>query len=101
LLVINASLVESYVQETIAGYLENHLQTRIAYLHLDLGLPVQSEFVLNSLFDKVVPNGLIVFDVYNTVEGETNAVDILIETHKSEISKSTSYLIPAYVQKPD
>ena len=39
-----------------------------------------TKFVLNKLYDKVVKNGIIVIDDYNTVEGATKATDEFIKT---------------------
>ena len=59
-----------------------------------------TKFVLNKLYDKVVKNGIIVIDDYNTVEGATKATDEFIKTKKIEnLKKLSFYKVPSFFFK--
>ena len=96
---INYELVEGNVMETLSEYLVRFPATRIALLHLDMDVKEPTEYALDLLFDRVVPGGLIIFDDYSTVAGETDAVDVFIQKHRLQIQKLPFYKIPSYVRK--
>ena len=101
----NTELIQGNVFETLPKFLEQRPNLRISLLHLDLDVNEPTAFVLKMLYDRVVPNGLIVLDDYNTtdhntVAGETDAVDNFIYENKLKIEKLSFYNVPAYIQKP-
>ena len=96
----NIELVAGDIFETLPPYLENNPSTRISLLHLDMDVKEPSAFVLDEMYDRVVPNGLIVFDDYNAVAGESDAVDAFLSKRKLRIEKTSHYSIPAFVRKP-
>jgi len=95
----NVELREGNVFQTLPEFLNENPALRIAILHLDLDVMEPTEFVLDALYSKVVPRGIIVFDDYSTVEGETIAVDSFIKKHGLELKKVPYYNIPTYVVK--
>lgn len=95
----NIELVPGNVFDTLPRYLEEHPELRVAYLHLDMDVKEPTELVLELVYDRIVPGGLIVLDDYGTVAGETVAVDAFAEQRKLKIEKLSNYLIPAYVRK--
>jgi hypothetical protein len=58
-----------------------------------------TEFALESLYDRVVPNGLIVFDDYAAVAGETEAVDRFLSKRNLRLEKLSHYYVPSFVRK--
>ncbi|MEP3427581.1 MAG: TylF/MycF/NovP-related O-methyltransferase [Roseibium sp.] len=96
----NFELIKGNVFDTLPKYLEQHPETRLAFLHLDMDVKEPTDFALNSLYDRVVPGGLIVFDDYNSVAGETLSVDNFIKEHSLKIEKLPFYNVPAFVRKP-
>lgn len=96
----NVTLVEGNVFETIPHYLSDHPETRITLLHLDMDVKEPTVFALNELYDRVVPGGIIVFDDYNSVAGETEAVDEFAAQKKLQLQKLGYYNVPAFVRKP-
>lgn len=52
------------VRGFLPGSLENMMPEKIAFLHIDLNSPAAEIAVLDRLFDRVVPGGLIIFDDY-------------------------------------
>ena len=96
----NFDLVKGNVFNTLPDYLSENSETRIALLHLDMDVKEPTDFALELLYDRVVPGGIIVFDDYNAVAGETISVDEFLAKHKLKLEKLSFYNVPAYVTKP-
>lgn len=66
----------------------NHCQEKIAYLHIDLNNAAAEISVLDNLFDKVVPGGVIVFDDYewSSYRPQKLAEDAWLDERKYRIS---------------
>ena len=56
-------------------------------------------FALDLLYDRVVPNGIIVFDDYGTIAGETEAVDEFIQKKRLVLEKLTFYKTSSFIRK--
>jgi hypothetical protein len=95
----NIHLEQGNIFDTLPAYLRKNPQTRIAFLHLDLDVKEPTGFALNLLYERIVPGGLIVFDDYNAVAGETVAVDAFIEKHNLYLEKLPFYSVPSYLRK--
>lgn len=95
----NYELIEGNVLETLSVYLDRFPATRIALLHLDMDVKEPTEYALDLLYERVVPGGLIVFDDYATVAGETDAVDKFIAHRGLAIEKLSHYHIPSFIRK--
>ena len=95
----NYELVAGDVFETLPKWLVQNPYTRISLLHLDMDVYAPTKYVLGELWNRVVEGGIIVFDDYNTVEGETLAVDEFLKKHKIKLVKNHFYKIPSYIIK--
>ncbi|MBI3793726.1 MAG: class I SAM-dependent methyltransferase [Nitrospinae bacterium] len=95
----NIFLVKGNVFETLPSYLAKNPETKIAYLHLDMDVKEPTAFALEMLYDRVVPNGVIVLDDYNYIAGGTQAIDDFVKGKKLRIEK-TSCHVPAFIRKP-
>lgn len=96
----NFQLVEGKVEETVKKFLRENVNLKISLLHLDMDVYNSTKFVLNKLYDKVVKNGIIVIDDYNTVEGATKATDEFIKIKKIEnLKKLSFYKVPSFFFK--
>jgi len=73
---------------------------RIALLHLDLNVKEPTKFVLDALYNRVVPGGLIVIDDYMSVVGATEAVDDLVSEKGLKIEKLSFHSTPSFIRKP-
>jgi len=71
----NVELVQGDILETVPSYVEQHPELRIALLHIDTDVYGPAKKALELFFDRVVPSGIVVFDDYGMVEGETLAID--------------------------
>lgn len=96
----NFKLVKGNVFDTLPKYLSDNPETRIALLHLDMDVKEPTDFALELLYERVVPGGIIVFDDYNAVAGETISVDEFVGKHKLKLEKLPFYNVPTFVRKP-
>jgi hypothetical protein len=95
----NYELVEGEISETLPEYLSDHPELKIALLHVDVDVYQPSVVILEHLYHRVVTGGIVVFDDYGTVAGETRAVDEFFAGKKIKIQKLSISHIPAYVVK--
>jgi len=71
----NVELVQGDILETIPEYISENPEMKIALLHIDVDVYAPTKVILDNLYDKVVRGGIIVFDDYSLVAGETRAVE--------------------------
>ncbi len=96
----NVELVKGNISDTLPRYVEDNPHLRIALLHLDVDVYEPSKVGLEALFDRVVPGGVICFDDYGVIEGETKAVDEFFLGKKHIFKKfSFSHQRPTYYIK--
>lgn len=96
----NIELLEGNVSDTLPHFVMNNPACRIALLHLDLNVKEPTKFVLEALYDRVVPGGLIVIDDYTSVVGATEAIDDLVAKNGLQIEKLSFHSVPAFIRKP-
>jgi hypothetical protein len=95
----NYELIEGNITSTVPDYIYDHPELKIALLHIDVDVYEPSLVILKNLFDKVVNGGLIVFDDFGTVAGETKAIDEFFLEKDVIIEKLPISHIPAYIRK--
>lgn len=81
----NIELIKGNVFDTLDEFLEKNKQIKISLLHLDLDVYKPTKFILEKLYEKMVPGGIIVFDDYGTVKGATDAIDEFLEEKNRKI----------------
>lgn len=85
---------------TVESYLNENPQTKISLLHIDTDIYEPAKVGLEKLFDRVVRGGVIIFDDYAIVEGETMAVDEFFSDKEYRIKKFPfSHAKPSYIVK--
>ena len=96
----NVELVKGNIAETLPKYVKNHGEMRISLLHIDTDVYEPCKIGLQWLYDLVVPYGIIVFDDYSTIEGETKAVDEFFSDRAVRFHKFPfSHEKPVYIIK--
>ncbi len=95
----NYELVQGDISDTIPKYLSEHPELKIALLHVDVDVYKPSVVILNNLHERVVRGGLVVFDDFGTVAGETKAVDEFFKAADVLIEKLPISHIPSYIRK--
>ncbi len=96
----NIDLVKGNVLITLPSYLKDNPETRIALLNLDMDVKEPTDIALDLLYDRVVPGGLILFDDYNTVAGETISVDEFMKSYHLKLEKLPFSNSPSFIRKP-
>jgi hypothetical protein len=94
-------LVEGDICETVPKYAHGHPELKISLLHVDVDVYRPTKVILESLFERVVAGGLVVFDDYGTVAGETRALDEFLHACQMKllVEKLPISHIPAYIRK--
>ena len=95
----NYELVEGDILQTVPDYLAAHPELKIALLHIDVDVYHPTKVILETLYDRIVPDGLVVLDDYGTVAGETRAVDEFFADQPVRFQKLPIAHIPTYVKK--
>ncbi len=97
----NVELVQGDICSTVPLYVKEHPELKIALLHVDVDVYRPTKVILENLFQRVVPGGVIVLDDYGTVAGETQAVDEFCSQADKEllIQKLPMSHVPAYIRK--
>lgn len=97
----NCELVAGDICQTVPQYALDHPELKISLLHVDVDVYRPTKVILEQLFGRVVKGGLVVFDDYGTVAGETHAIDEFLEKAERElvIEKLPISHIPAYIRK--
>lgn len=97
----NCELIEGDICQTVPQYVIDHPELKIALLHVDVDVYQPTKVILDQLFGRVVKGGLVVFDDYGTVAGETRAIDEFLEKAGRDmlIEKLPISHIPAYIRK--
>lgn len=95
----NFELVEGNILETLPLYLSRHPELKIALLHLDVDVYAASAAALAQLYPHVVSKGLILFDDFGSVAGETQAVDEFLVGEGYSVEKLPLSHSPAFVTK--
>lgn len=96
----NFELIQGDILQTLDEYLATHPELKIAMLHIDVDVYKPTVHILSRLYEHVVPGGLILFDDYATVAGETRAVDEFLSAKKLAIEKLPTSHIPCFTRKP-
>ncbi|NBN78332.1 dTDP-6-deoxy-L-hexose 3-O-methyltransferase [Microvirga tunisiensis] len=96
----NIDLVAGDVFETLPRYLASRPELRLSLLHLDMDVAEPTRFVLETLYDRVVPGGLVVIDDYATVAGATDVVDDFLRDRGLQLRKLPNYRTPAFIVRP-
>jgi Macrocin-O-methyltransferase (TylF) len=95
----NVELVPGDILQTVPAYLGAHPELRIALLHVDLDVYEPSRLVLEALWSRVVRGGVVMFDDYGTVEGETRAVEEFFAGENVLIEKPPTSHVSAFIVK--
>lgn len=70
-------LIDGHIEDTVPQFVLDNQGVRFSLIHLDCDLYGPTKAVLNTLWDRVVPGGVVIFDEYGIPDwpGETAAVD--------------------------
>jgi len=95
----NVELVAGDVIDTIPTYLEAHPEFKVSFLNLDTDVYEPAKCIMETLYERVVPGGIILLDDYAVWAGETNAVDEYLKGRNVVIRKKPFSATPCYIVK--
>ncbi len=95
----NIELVKGDIIDTVPDYITEHPELKIALLHIDVDIFEPTEIILKYLYDKIVMGGIIIFDDYALIDGETKAIDEFFEKQDVLFEKLTFLEKPTFIRK--
>ena len=95
----NVELIKGDINSTLEGYILKNPAVKVALLHIDVDVEKPTKTILENLYDKVVPGGLIVLDDYGVIQGETKAVDDFFSDMKIKLQKLPLSKTPVFIVK--
>jgi len=95
----NVDLVQGDITETLPAYVEAHPQLTISLLNLDTDVHEPAVTILECLWPRIVPGGVLLIDDYGVFPGETSAVDAYFEDKPVTLQKLPFNNTPTYVVK--
>lgn len=103
----NYELVAGDVLQTVPRYVKEHPGLKISILNVDIDFVEPTYCVLEHLYDRVMPGGIILLDNYagedaagNSLHGDTKGIDDFFRDKDVVISKFPFAARPCYIIKP-
>lgn len=95
----NVELIKGDIADTVPQYVTEHPELRIALLHIDVDVYDPTRIILEQLYHRVVRGGIVVFDDFGMVAGETRAIEEFFGSNGPTLGKLPISHVPAYVKK--
>lgn len=95
----NVELVAGDITETVPAYVAEHPELRISLLNLDTDIYEPAVTILEHLYPRIVPGGVLILDDYGTFPGESAAVDEYFQG-TARIEKLEFAMTPSFIRKP-
>jgi len=96
----NVELIEGDITKTLPAYLEEHQELKVSLLNLDTDIYEPAVTILENLWHRIVPGGVLILDDYGVFPGETKAVDEFFQDQDITINKFNFAMTPCYIVKP-
>lgn len=93
----NVELVKGDILETVPNYVKDHPELKIALLNLDTDIYEPAVTILEELFPRIIPGGILILDDYGVFPGETKAVDDFFKGRNVKIHKFPFAMTPTYI----
>ncbi len=94
----NVELIAGDITRTVPEYVAKHPELTISLLNLDTDLYEPAQVILEQLYPRIAPGGILLLDDYGVFPGETQAVDEYFHG-LVEIRRLPFNATPAYVKK--
>lgn len=98
---MNIKLVQGDIMKTLPRFLKLNKNLKISLIHIDVDVYNPSKLILESLYNSLSTGGIIMFDDYSIIDGETKAVNefFLKKKIKKVILKAKYSKTPYYYIK--
>ncbi len=97
----DVQLIAGDITETLPAYVDAHPELRIALLNLDTDIYEPAKVILEQLWPRMSPGGIVMLDDYGVFEGETQAVDEYFAAEPIEIEELPFRSTPRLLTKPE
>ncbi|MEQ8507878.1 MAG: TylF/MycF/NovP-related O-methyltransferase [Rhodospirillaceae bacterium] len=95
----NIELVGGDICETVPEYVKAHPELKISLLNLDTDIYEPAVTILEHLYPRLVPGGILIIDDYGTFPGETDAIDEYFKGQDIRIQKFPYAMTPTFLVK--
>ncbi len=95
----NFKLVKGDIKNTLPDFLNQNPDLKIAMIHIDVDVYEPTKIILELLWKKLVPGGILMLDDYGIIAGETKAVDEFFKDEDVKILNNKYYPTPSYIIK--
>jgi hypothetical protein len=96
----NVDLVAGDITQTVPAYVAEHPELRIALINLDTDIYEPAVTILEHLYPRIVPGGILVLDDYGTFPGETDATDMFFAGKGITVERLPWAMTPCFIRKP-
>ncbi len=79
---LNIKLIQGDIMKTLPRFLKLNKNLKISLIHIDVDVYHPSKLILESLYNSLSAGGIIMFDDYSIIEGETKAVNEFFSNKK-------------------
>ena len=97
----DVELVAGDLCETLPVYVERHPDLEVSLINLDTDLYEPAVVILECLWPRLVPGGILMLDDYGVFPGETRAADEYFAGLDVEVERVPFAETPSFVVKPD
>lgn len=88
----NLKLIKGNITKTLPKFLKENPNKKFSLINLDVDVYEPTKVILENIYDKLSNNGIIIFDDYNSVKGETDAVNDFFKSRGLKLKlKKTKY----------
>lgn len=95
----NVELVAGDITQTIPEFIQSNPGLKISLLNLDVDIYEPTVTILEHLYPRISPGGILILDDYDVFHGETKAVDEYFSGKKIEIKTFPYTSTPKYLIK--
>ena len=97
----NIELVKADITKSLPNWLELNKEKRFSLIHIDVDVYEPTKVILDLIWDKLVPGGVLLSDDFGTVYGETFGVEEFFKSKNIQykIHKERFYKIPSFIIK--
>ena len=96
----DVELVAGNICNTVPEFVERNPNIEISLLNLDTDIYEPAVTILENLYPRLKPGGVLILDDYNVFPGETKAVDEYFAGQNIVIRKFDFAATPCYIVKP-
>ena len=95
----NYELIAGDAVVSVPNYIKEHPELKISLLNVDIDYVEPTTAVMENLYDRVMPGGIILIDNYAAYHGDTKAVDDFLDGVDAQILRFPFAARPAYIIK--